>query len=74
MKLTTILSTPGVHVWAFTRETNIKTIHQAQSRLQSYLHQKESSKYAKVKVKTTGAVLTSVKDYTSEPVLIVEVE
>jgi len=71
LKLTTILQTPGKHVWNFRAETDLTTVSQAQARVQSYL--RAGGKYEKVKVKTVGAVMTSLKDYESEPVLVIEV-
>lgn len=71
MKLTTILQTLGTHVWNFREDTELKTITEAQARVQSYL--RAGGKYEKTKVRTVGAVMTSIKDYKSEPVLVIEV-
>lgn len=70
MKLIDMLKTPGTHVWAFTRETPIKTIGDAHRRLQSYLVQ---DRYQHVKAEATGSIMTDVKNYSSEPVLVITV-
>lgn len=70
MNLQEILNTPGTHVWLFKRMTNILTVGDAHRRLSSALQQ---SKYARVVANGVGYVLTSTKDYMSEPVLVITV-
>jgi hypothetical protein len=70
MTLPEILRTPGTHVWLFTRETTVKTIADAHRRLQSSLTQKANSN---VSATAHGFIMTDVKDYSSEPALVVTV-
>lgn len=71
MKLTTILQSPGIHVWNLVHDTSLETMGDAQKRLQSYLQQ---DKYSKVRVEAHGALMTDYRHpFKTEPVLIIEV-
>lgn len=73
MKLGDILRTPGVHVWAFTRTTNMTTLSEATKRIQGYIKQSQFTKIG-VRVRCEGRILVNPKPpYDSEAALIVEV-
>ena len=72
MRLADLLREPGDHVWPFTRDTTLTTLGDACRRVQSYLQQKQFVQLG-ARAECTGHIMSNVKTYQSEPVLLISV-